>query len=67
MDHLGYLCLVFVVLSRLFIAALCSPAGRGLISWLLFVMFERGSLVDCLTRDRWSQVRASPASLRYGP
>ena len=38
MDHLCYLCLVFVVLSRLYIAVLCSPAGKGLTSWLLFVM-----------------------------
>ena len=30
MDHLCYLCLVFVMLSRLFIAALGSPAGKGL-------------------------------------
>ena len=27
------------MLSRLFIAALWSPAGKGLASWLLFVMF----------------------------
>ena len=27
------------MLSRLFIAALWSPAGKGLTSWLLFVMF----------------------------
>ena len=40
MDHLCYLCLVFVMLSRLFIAALWSPAGRGLTSLLLFVMFS---------------------------
>ena len=26
--------------SRLFIAALWSPAGKGLTSWLLFVMFN---------------------------
>ena len=38
MDHLCYLCLVFVMLSRLFIAALWSPARKGLTSWLLFVM-----------------------------
>ena len=38
MDHLCYLCLVFVMLSRLFIAALWSPEGKGLTSWLLFVM-----------------------------
>ena len=35
-DHI---CLVFVILSRLFIAALLSPQGNGLTSWLLFVMF----------------------------
>ena len=39
MDHLCYLCLVFVMLSRLFTAALLSPAGKGMTSWLLFVMF----------------------------
>ena len=32
------LCLVFVELSRLFITALWSPAGKGPTSWLLFVM-----------------------------
>ena len=37
-GSLCYLCLVFVMLSRLFIAALWSPAGKGLTSWLLFVM-----------------------------
>ena len=30
MDHLCYLCLVFFVLSRLLIATLWSPAGKGL-------------------------------------
>ena len=41
MDHLCYFCLVFVMLknSRLFIAALWSHAGKGLTSWLSFVMF----------------------------
>ena len=39
-DHLCYLCLVFVMLSRLFIAALWSPAGIGLTSWFSFVMFN---------------------------
>ena len=38
MDHLYYLCLVFAMLSRQFIAALLSPEGKGLTSWLLFVM-----------------------------
>ena len=40
MDHLCYLCLVFVMLLRLFIAALWSPAGKGLTSLLLFVMLN---------------------------
>ena len=40
MDHLCYLCPVFFMLSRLFIAALWSPAGKPLTSWLLFVMFN---------------------------
>ena len=40
MDPVCYLCLVFVMLSRLFIAALWSPAGKGLTSWLSFVMFN---------------------------
>ena len=59
MDHLYYLCLVFVMLSRLFIAALWSPAGKGLTSWLLFVMFNcvlslplwypgSGVVLDCI-------------------
>ena len=40
MDHLCYLRLVFVMLSRLFIAALWSPPGKGLTSRLSFVMFN---------------------------
>ena len=39
MDHLCYLCLLFSMLSRLFIAALLSLAVKGLICWLSFVMF----------------------------
>ena len=38
-DHLWCLCLVFLKFSRLFIAALWSPAGKGLTSWLFMVMF----------------------------
>ena len=34
-DHLYFLCLVFLMLSRLFIAVLWSPVGKG----LMFVMF----------------------------
>ena len=40
MDHKCYFCLLFVMLSRLFIAALWSLAGKGLTSWLLFVIFN---------------------------
>ena len=40
MDHWCYLCLVFVMRSRLFIAVLWSPAGKERTSWLLFVMFN---------------------------
>ena len=36
MDHL---CLVFLMLSRLFIAALWSPVVKRLVSWLLMVIF----------------------------
>ena len=45
MDHLCYLCLCVFMLSRLFIAALWSPAGNGLTSWLLSAMF----IVFCVT------------------
>ena len=40
MDHLCYLFLVFVMLSRLLIASLWSSAWKGLTSWLSFVMFN---------------------------
>ena len=36
MDHLCYLCLVFVILSRV----CSSPAWKGLTSWHLFVVFN---------------------------
>ena len=39
-DHSCYVCLVFVMLSRLFIVTLWSPAGKGMTFWLLFVMFN---------------------------
>ena len=38
MDHLCHLSLVFVLFSCMFIAALWSPAEKGLTSRLLFVM-----------------------------
>ena len=50
MDHL---CFVLVLLSHLFIAALWSPEGKGLTSWLLFVMFiEILLLSNLLSWDR---------------
>ena len=39
MDHLSFLCLVFLLLSCLFIATSWSPAWKGLSSWLLLLMF----------------------------
>ena len=51
-------CLVFLMLSCLFIAILWSPAGKGLTSWLLLVMFYffyfpmwypgSGVVLDCI-------------------
>ena len=38
-DDLCYICLVFVMLLHLFIAALWLPEWKGLTSWLLFVIF----------------------------
>ena len=39
MDHLCYFCLVFLCFrARLFMDALWPPAGKGLASWLSFVM-----------------------------
>ena len=40
MAHLCYFCLVFVMLlhARLLVDALWSPAGKGLTSWLSFVL-----------------------------
>ena len=40
MDHLCYLCLVFVTLSHLLIVALWLSAGKRLTSWLWFVMLN---------------------------
>ena len=39
MGRLCCLCLAFVMLSRLFVAALWSLEGKGLTYWLLFVVF----------------------------
>ena len=49
MDHLYYFCLVFVMLSC---ASVWSLAGKGLTSWLLFVVsiseFVTFTLVSCV-------------------
>ena len=62
MDHQRYLCLVFAMLSRLFIAALWSPEGKGLGQpWLLFnlilllshlVSWDRCTQVNRMCRSR---------------
>ena len=39
-DHLCYFCIVFVMLWHMLIAALWSPAGKGLTSWLSFVVLN---------------------------
>ena len=52
MGYFCYLCFVFVMISCLFIAALWSPTGKGLASWLscmlcficVFVTFPCGPL-----------------------
>ena len=41
MDNFCYFCLVLLCFrARLFIDALWSPAGKGLTSWISFVMFN---------------------------
>ena len=40
MAHLCYFCLVFVTFLCLFIAALWSPAGKKLTSWLSFFVLN---------------------------
>ena len=40
MDHFCCLFLVFVMLWRLIISAMRFPAGNGLTSWFLFVIFN---------------------------
>ena len=53
MDHLCFLCLVFLMLLRVFIAALWSTAWKGLTSWFLLVM----SIVFLLLSYKVSCVR----------
>ena len=54
MDHLCYFCLVLLCFhAQLFVDALRSPAGKGLTSWLSFVM----SNCDVVTSPLVSLVR----------
>ena len=57
MDHLCFLCLVFLMLSGLFIAALWSPAEEGLIFWLLLVMFIVFMLLSHVVSWVWCGTR----------
>ena len=46
-DHLCYFCLVLLCFhARLFVDALWSPAGKGLTSWLSFVMSNCGVAIS---------------------
>ena len=40
MDHLCYFCVAFAMLSCMLIVALWSHAGKGLTSWLPFVLLN---------------------------
>ena len=52
MDHLCYFCLVLIRFhARLFVDALWSLAGKGLTSWLSFVMSNCG--VDTFSLLSW--------------
>ena len=54
MDHLCYFCLVLPCFhASIFVDALRSPVGKGLISWLSFVM----SCCDVVTFPLVSWVR----------
>ena len=57
MDHLCYSGLVLLCFhARLFVDVLLSPAGKGLTSWLSFVM----SNCDVVTFPLLSWVRCGP-------
>ena len=62
MNHLCYLYLVFVMLSRLFIAALWSPAGKWLTSRLFIVMFNcvYVTFTFVILRQVWYLIVSSP-------
>ena len=64
MDHLCYFCLVLLCFhARLFVDAWWSPAGKGLISWLLFVMSNCDVVTFSLVswvRQVWCLIVSSP-------
>ena len=58
MDHLCYFCLFLLRFhARLFVDVLWSPAGKGLTSWLSFVMSNCDvvtfPLVSCVRCGAW--------------
>ena len=60
MDHLCYFCLVLLCFhTRPFVDALWSPAGKGLTSWLSFVMS------DCDKNDPQKKHRLGAVSEKY--
>ena len=62
MDHLCCFCLVLLCFhAHLFVDALCSPAGKGLTSWLSFVM----SNCDVVTFPLVSWVRCGAWLYRF--
>ena len=60
-----FMCPVFLMRSRLFIAALWSPAGKGLTSWLLLVMFIVFFFLPCgILGKMWYLIVSFPALCR---
>ena len=50
MDHLCYFCLVLLCFhARLLVDTLSSPAGKGLTSWLSFMMTNQTNHCDVVT------------------
>ena len=68
MDHLFIFVLYLLYFrARLFIDALWSPAGKGLTSWLSFVMFNC-ELVNKLPTNLYCELVTFPlvSSVKYG-
>ena len=62
MDHLCYFCLVLLCFhARLFLDVLWSPVGKGLTSWLSFVM----SNCDIVTFSLVSWVKCCACLYRF--